>query len=115
MHPDACHCPLMLSTIHSVYCRPPDQPGGTTSGHELWRSKTTGAPPGMRSRRDSVVVAGHLATSAGELWMMTVFRLMASFGAGPEGPDGPGVNTGAGSCSIWNACVAVHGPSVVGS
>src|SRR4051812_20751153 len=104
----------MLSTIHSVYCRPPDQPGGTTSGHELCRSNTTWAPLGMRSRRDSVVVAGQRATSAGELWMVTEFRLMASLGAGPAGA-GPGVKTGAGSASIWNAWVFVHGPSVVGS
>ncbi len=35
--------------------------------------------------------------------MMTVFMLIASFGAGPLGTDGPGVKTGAGSASIWNA------------
>ena len=29
--------------------------------------------------------------------------------------DGPGVTTGAGSASVWNACVADQGPTVVGS
>src|SRR5258707_7417907 len=99
----------MLSTIHSVYCRPPAQPGGTTSGHELCRSNTTCAPLGIRSRRDSVVVAGQRATSVGELWMITELRLIASLGAGPVG--GGGVKMGAGSASIWNAWVFVHGPS----
>src|SRR3954471_8884507 len=100
MQPDACHCPLIFSTIHNVYCRPPLQPGGTTSGHELCLPNATCAPVGIRSRRLSVVVTGQLATSVGELWTVTVFRLIPSFGAGPVGVDGPGVNTGAGSTSI---------------
>src|SRR3954468_5623693 len=113
MQPDACHVPLIFRTIHSVYCRPPDHPGGVTSGHEPCRSKTRCAPLGIRSIRCSVVVAGQLV-GFGELCTTTVARLMPSFGAGPD-DGGPGVKTGAGSASIWNACVTDHGPSVDGS
>src|SRR5882757_9646266 len=112
MHPEACHVPLIFRTIHSVYCSPPAQPGGTTSGHELWALNSACAPLGIRFRRVIVVVTGQFGTSSGELWMIAVFRLMPSFGAGPLGV-GDGVYTGAGSASSWNACVFVHGQSVV--
>src|SRR5262245_20481147 len=101
MQPDACHCPLMLRTIQSVYWMPPAHPGGVTSGHELCLSNTTCAPLGIKSRRDSVVVTLQLGTSVGELWMMTEFMLIASLGAGPLGAGGAGVSGGAGAASIW--------------
>src|SRR3954449_9939198 len=116
MHPDACHWPLMLSTIQSVYWMPPAQPGGVTSGHEFCRLNSTCAPLGIRSSRVSVAAAGQFGTSVGELWMITEFMLIASFGAGAVGGDGGrGEKAGAGSGSIWNACVTDHGPRVVGS
>src|SRR5215212_11588941 len=111
MQPEPCHCPLIFRMIQIVYCRPPDHPGGVTSGHDPCLSNTRCAPLGIRSRRCSVVVTGQ-EVGFGELCTMTVFRLIASFGAGPVGVDGPGLYTGAGSDSIWNACVYDHGTTV---
>ena len=113
MQPDACHCPLMFSTIHSVYCRPPLQPRRHDFGPRALLVEDDVRAARQQIEAVSVVVTRQLATSPGELWMVAVFRLMPSFGAGPVG-DGPGV-TGAGSASVRKACVFDHGPTVVGS
>src|SRR5580704_15995083 len=110
MQPDACHCPLMFSTIQSVYCSAPLHPGGVTLGQTFCFVNSTCAPVGIRASRVSVAVAGQLATSDGELWMMARLRLIPSPGAGAVGVGtGLGVGTGKGAAGVRNVWVADHG------
>src|SRR2546430_2070489 len=95
----------MLTTIHTVYCSGPSQPGGTTSGQRLAPSffvKSMRRPLPVKSIPVICAVIGQFATSAAEPPVITA-ECRSRPSDGPDGAGGGGGGGGVGS-GVGGAC-----------
>src|SRR5215470_1092914 len=107
----------MFSTMPSVYCSGPSQPGGVVSGQRpgpLLFEKSTRTPPALMSTRPMPVVIGQRPRSRGEFRIVARLRLTMSAADAGTG-FGSVVGGAVAGGGVANARLFENGPIVVGS